>query len=443
MEGRQYSVSNFAEVAEQEVIGAVLLDQTSLAIARDIVKPSDFFGVANQCIYNAMCELEDQGQPINVASLFAKLSSNSSFNERGGIQYLMNCQQYLPSACNVVSHANIIRTDSIRRRIAKFADKLRVVSAKPIDDADLTVSQLGDELLSLSNISNIQPWMDFSSALKETVNDLSKAEEGSITTGFTDLDSKMTGLKPGTLTIVAARPAMGKTAFGLNILAHVALKLNVPVAFFSLEMTTIELVYRVLSSLSNVNGNAIRQKRMAEEEWGRLLDCVREYTSAKIYIDETPGLDISILRERARRLQRQYGIGLIIVDYLQLMHANDKKILNREQEVSTISKGLKGIAKELHIPVVALAQLNRALDARSDKHPILSDLRESGSIEQDSDNILFIHREDYYRNDEEKDNTAEIIIAKQRSGPTGIIKLHWAGEYTRFSNLESTNGDKP
>ena len=433
----------FAMEAETQLLGAILLDSNVLSIAREIVKDSDFYSPANMAIFGAMCELENKSQPINIATLYASLANNVAFKEAGAIHYLMNCESRVPSAILVETYANLVRNDSIRRKVDIFRLRITDVVKEQFEDADAIVAQLSDELLSLTNGSASHPWSDFKDSLQQALEALcTEGEDQIIPTGFVDLDSKLTGLRPGTLTIVAARPAMGKTAFGLNILSHVGLRCKLPVAFFSLEMTSQELINRILSSIASINGNSIRQKRMNDEEWNRLLSCAEKYSEAQIYIDETPGIDIVTLQDRAKRLYRQNGIRLIIVDYLQLMHADNRRIQNREQEVATISRGLKGIAKELKIPVVALAQLNRALDSRTEKRPILSDLRESGSIEQDSDCILFIHREDYYRPNQPQDNTAEIIIAKQRSGPTGIIKLHWAGEYTRFSNLEYkyTNG---
>lgn len=431
-------ISNFAEVAELNVLGSILLSPDTIAIAREILKPDDFYCVANQSIFNAMCEFDDSGQQINIATIYAKLASNPSFAEKGGISHLMTCEQRTPTASLITSYAEVVRADSIRRKLSNFGDRLKVYCTKPIEDADSAVSQLSDELLSISNGTSVQKWQDFRSALKITLEELTTLDENSqVKTGFKELDSKLYGLKPGSLTVIAARPAMGKTAFGLNILTHVALKQNIPVAFFSLEMTTTELMFRVLSSMSSVNGNAIKQKRMNDSEWNRLINTAELYSKANVYIDETPSIDITLLRERARRINRQHGLGMVIIDYIQLMRSDNKRALNREQEVATISRGLKALAKELHIPVIALAQVNRNIDSRVDKHPLLSDLRESGAIEQDSDNILFIHREDYYRQDENKDNTAEIIIAKQRSGPTGIVKLKFEGEYTRFSNLDN------
>jgi replicative DNA helicase len=331
----------------------------------------------------------------------------------------------------------MVRAESIKRRLSLFGESLKDIKDVSYDDIDSEVSKLGDQLLSLASDSKVSPWSSMETAMQSSIEQLSNiSTSGVIPSGYIDLDLKITGFRPGALTVIAARPAMGKTAFGLNILVNAALYQDIPVAFFSLEMTKEELVNRIFSSVGSINGNAIRQQKMTDEEWNRLFEVVENYRKAKIFIDETPALDISVLKERARRLHRQYDIKMIIVDYMQLMRSTNKRAFNREQEVADISRGLKGIAKELNIPVIALSQLNRALDSRADKRPILSDLRESGSIEQDADNILFIHRDDYYNPNSEQTHEAEIIIAKQRSGPTGIVKLHWDGEFTRFSNLE-------
>lgn len=433
----QQQISPPCSIAEQSVIGCVLIDNDTLAIAREIIKPQDFYSVCNQLIFTSMCASEDKGNPITLASIICDIGNDQSFINAGGVSYLIDCSSQLPSTLNVVSYAKIIRAESIKRKVCLFGDSLKNINEINYDEIDSEVSKLGDQLLSICSDSKVSPWVNFETALQSSVEQLtSDSITGVIPSGYIDLDAKITGFRPGALTIIAARPAMGKTAFGLNIMVNVALYQDVPVAFFSLEMTKEELVNRIYSSVGSINGNAIRQQKMTDEEWNRLFDVVECYRKAKIFIDETPALDISTLKERARRLHRQYDIKMIIVDYLQLMRSSNKRAFNREQEIADISRGLKGIAKELHIPVIALAQLNRASDLRADKRPIISDLRESGSIEQDADNILFIHREDWYNPNAEQTHEAEIIIAKQRSGPTGVVKLHWAGEFTRFSNLE-------
>lgn len=430
------ATDNRAAVAEKSLIGSVLIDDRTLALVREIVRADDFYSQMNRDIYAAMCALDDAGMPINLATLFSRLLPDPTFANNNGELYLTQCMQELPSAQNVETFAKIVRGESVRRKLVGFADKLKATAEGSIADIDETVARLGDELASLPTGGAAVPWITFSDAVHGACATLLSEEVVTVVeSGFVDLDAKLTGFRPGALTIIAARPAMGKTAFGLNIMAHAAINDGLPVAFFSLEMTAEELIFRVLSARASVNGNAIRRKQMTQAEWDRLLGAAERYPKPRIYIDETAGIDISTLRDRARRMHRQYGIRLLIVDYLQLMRSTRGRYQNREQEVADISRGLKETAKELHIPVIALAQLNRALDTRADKRPVLSDLRESGSIEQDADNVLFIHREDYYKPNTEPTNEAEIIIAKQRNGPTGNIKLHWEGQYTRFENL--------
>lgn len=439
MKVSNYGTSNRSQRAERDIVGSILIDESCFDIVYDILKPSDFYTEVARVVYSTMCELRNSNRPVDMVSILSVIGNNPVFLQAGGVTYLTNSMSSLPTASQVVHFCKIVRSESVYRKLLNFSDTMKAINWGEVNDPDSEVARLCEEMSQITSATAVTPWKEFRTALQDTYNNLVNYKEGEtneIKTGFIDLDAKL-NLKPGALTVVAARPAMGKTAFGLNIMSHVAFNLKKPVAFFSLEMTAEELINRVISSLASVNGNAIRHKKLTDDEWKKLLDVAEVYVNAPIYIDETPGIDIAVLRERARRMKRQYGIQCLIVDYLQLMHADGKKILNRENEVATISRGLKGIAKELSIPVIALAQLNRALDSRADKHPILSDLRESGSIEQDSDNILFLHREDYYKTDEsEKDNQAEVIIAKQRSGPTGMIKLYWESDFTRFSNLD-------
>lgn len=430
-------INNKAHYAEQCVLGCILIDDRTISIARDVLKPNDFYLNYHKQIFVAMCNIDDLKKPINLATLLPYVSDTPEYNEFGCVDYFTSITNELPSASNIHAYIDVIKTESKKRQLILFSDGIRQMSANHIDNIDDEISRLSDELLSLSSDNLLTPWVDFKTALQKTCSELLNHDtDNVISSGFIDFDKMISGFRPGALYIIAARPAMGKTALGLNILANVGLKLNIPVAFFSLEMTTEELVNRVLSNISSINLSAIKQKVMSDDEWQRLLASAEKYINAQIYIDETPALDIAILRERARRMQKQYKIRMLVVDYLQLMRSCSKRALNREQEIADISRGLKGLAKDLKIPVVALAQLNRCVDARADKTPVLSDLRESGSIEQDADAVIFIHREDWYKPGCEPTNQADIIIAKQRSGPTGTIKLHWDGKFTRFSNLE-------
>lgn len=431
--------SNYADIAERYVIGAILIDNSTLSIAREMVKSDDFFSQANRTIFDCMCSLEDASEPINLATIFSRIGNDQSFVDKGGIDYLMTCEGETPSSVSIEKHANLIKTEATRRKLSFFSDTIKSLAAKPIDNIEATVANLSDQLLELGNSTCCRPWVDFRSAIQHATQAIITDNDAVIKSGFIDLDSMITGFRPGALTVIAARPAMGKTALGVNIMTHAAFVEKIPVAFFSLEMTADELVYRVLSSEASIDGNAIRRKVLSDCEWQRLLDAAEKLSSAKVYIDETAGIDIGRLKERALRMHRQYGIKLIIVDYLQLVTFSGKRAQTREQEVAAVSRGLKEIAKTINVPVIALAQLKRDVESRADKRPLMSDLRESGAIEQDADNVVFIHREDHYKQTGEKNNEAELIISKQRGGPTGIVKLHWSGAFTRFSNLYNEN----
>ncbi len=436
----QTNQPNRAFTAEKSVIGAVLIDETVLGIAREILSPDDFYSSVNQEIFKAMCELNNNNSQINLASLAVNLSNSQPFNNEGGISYLIECSHICPTADSIEFDAKLVRDDSVRRKLLSFSDSIKSISNQNITDIDSVISSLSSELLSLSESTAVTPWIPFCTSIENVCNQMiDDTSYDVIKSGFIDLDAKLTGFKQGALTIIAARPAMGKTALGLNIMANMAIDAKIPVAFFSLEMTADELTNRVISARANVNGSAIRQKKLSEAEWDRYIKETERLHDAKIYIDETPAIDISVLRDRARRMSVQYGIKALIVDYLQLMTSGNKRVQNREQEIATISRGLKGIAKELHIPVIAMAQLNRSVETRAEKRPVLSDLRESGSMEQDADVVMFIHREDYYQPNAEPTHEAEVIIAKHRNGPTGVVKLHWQGEYTLFSNAEHSD----
>ena len=429
---------NRAFTAERAVIGSILVDESVLAIAKEILEADDFFCELHQTIFKAMCNLNENSNAINLASVMVAIGNNQAFENAGGIAYLTECQ-HMCVVSMIEQDAKLVRDDSVRRKLLSFSETIKSITQQNIQDIDNLISSLSNELMSLSETTVVTPWVRFDKAMEKSCEQLINEDfADSIPSGFIDLDAKTTGFRPGTLTIIAARPAMGKTAFGLNIAANVAFDKGLPVAFFSLEMTGTELTNRIISARAKVNGNAIKKRNFTEQEWERILDVTARYRSAQIYIDDTAGLDINVLRDRAKRMHVQYGIKMLIVDYLQLMTCNSKRVQNREQEIATISRNLKGIAKDLKIPVIALAQLNRSVDSRAEKRPILSDLRESGSMEQDADNVMFIHRDDYYQPNSEPTNEAEVIIAKQRSGPTGIIKLHWNGEFTLFSNLEQS-----
>lgn len=434
-------MANFSNEAERSILGSVLIDNRALAPAREILSPDDFYSEAHRVVYSAMLELDDNAQPINVASIAMKVGDRKSFADVGGVHYLMSCEQSLPSACNVPRFAEMVRADSMRRKLCSFGQRLEKIAQSPLDNADCQIASLSNELMDIADIDRASKAVSLSESMQRVCSAIVNHEQKRfVRSGFIDLDRMMTGFYAGTLSIIAARPAMGKTAFGLAIAANVAIDAKVPVLFFSLEMQADDLTTRIISSLAGVDGNAIKQESVSEAEIGRILDVVRDIDGAPLRIDETPALDIAVIKDRVKREVRSHGVGMVIVDYLQLAKCTSKNVGNREQEIAAISRGLKELAKDLSISVIALAQLNRALESRAEKRPLLSDLRESGSIEQDADNVLFIHREDYYTRG--NTNEAEIIIAKQRSGPTGTVKLHWDGRYTRFSNLRNEYYDQ-
>ena len=430
----------FNNEAEKYLLGCVLLDSSTLSIVNDILVAEDFYSELNREIYKAMVQLRDANQSVDIATITAQVGQYKLFEDAGSTAYLMELESRLPSAANVRHYAELIRDESLKRRVIEIADKAKMMSMLPMDDVTGFITRLNKDVFDLTLRDAQRPYYTMKEVLTETVRQLEElhATESlvpGVSTGFIDLDNKIAGFRPGTLTILAARPAMGKTALALNFLTNAAIDNNKPAAFFSLEMTKEELGGRILSSRAQIKGDNIRRGNFSQEEWNKLLWAFESIHGASIFVDETPGLDITRLAAKARRLKEEQRISLIIIDYLQLMHGSVPNPNSREQEISEISRTLKGLAKELKIPIVALAQLNRGVESREDKRPMLSDLRESGAIEQDADTIMFIYRDDYYNKDSPEKGISEIIVAKQRSGATGTVKLKWWGEYTLFQNL--------
>lgn len=423
--------------AEQSIIGAILLDPSVLDIAKEYISDSDFYAEYNREIFRAACELSNRGDAINLASMLGALINAPSFNHNGGVLILTRATETCPSASLIEQFAKSMKKYAAMRTLESLGDSAKLAASGQNGDVYAYISTLKNELEKIGDGRAESFYVPFDKAINDVIVSLRNSnDELTVTSGFVDLDKMIVGFKPGTLTIVAARPAMGKTAFGLNILVNSVFKQDVPTAFFSLEMTASELVKRIISCKELVNGNAMKTGKLSDGELTRVLDFGAKYSNSKVYIDETPALDIDTFQDRAKQLKKKMNVGLIIIDYLQYMRSIKKTINSREQEIADISRGLKAISKELQIPVISLAQLNRNLDARSDKRPVLSDLRESGGIEQDADTIMFLYRDDYYHPNETPNNVAEVIVAKQRSGPTGVIKLHWEGQYTRFDNLD-------
>ena len=439
--------------AEQSVLGGLLLDNSAWDRAGDLLSDSDFYRYEHRAIYRAIGELVGASKPADVITVYEQLQSHGKAEECGGIAYLNALAQSVPSAANLRRYAEIVRERAILRKLIEASDEIATNAFNPqgrsvsqiLDEAEGRVFQIGEE--GQRTRQGFQSMDQLVVALIDRVTELHENGAEDVTgvrTGFYDLDKMTAGLQPGDLVVLAARPSMGKTAFALNIAENVAVQEGLPVVVFSMEMGASQLALRMVGSLGRIDQSHLRTGRLNDDEWGRLSDAVDRLKSASVFIDETPALNPAELRARARRQARVCGrLGLIVVDYLQLMSGSTGSDENRATELGEISRGLKALAKELQCPVMALSQLNRSVETRNDKRPMMSDLRESGAIEQDADVIMFIYRDDYYNKDSREPGVAEIIIGKQRNGPVGTVKLTFLKPLTRFDNLApgSTGSD--
>ncbi|MBQ9818202.1 MAG: replicative DNA helicase [Proteobacteria bacterium] len=425
--------------AELSLLGSILLDNGTIDLANDIIVPEDFYSELNRQIFKAMGALATAQKPIDLASLYAETYQLKLLEDAGGITYLTNLTERLPSANNIRRYAELIKNASILRKVIQIADKARVSAQLPMESVTDFINDLNQDVFALTLTDANRAYYTIKEVMQSTYQQLeelhtNKNQLPGISSGFIDYDAKTAGFKPGTLTILAARPGMGKTALALNFLANASIDHKVPSAFFSLEMTKEELGNRLIASRARISGDTMRRGNFNDQEWSRLYQAMETITNAPIFVDETPAISITKLSAKARRLKTESNLGLIVIDYLQLMTGSSYNP-SREQEISEISRTLKSLSKELSLPIIALSQLNRGVEARTDKRPMLQDLRESGAIEQDADVITFIYRDDYYNKDSSEKNISEVIIAKQRSGETGTIKLRWYGEYTLFENF--------
>jgi len=430
--------------SEQSVLGGLLLDNSAWDRVADFISADDFYRYDHRIIFQAIVKLINATRPADVVTVFEALSGLGRADEVGGLAYLNALAQNTPSAANIRRYAEIVRDRGVLRKLITVADEISGNAFNPqgkevkqmLDEAESKIFSIAEE-----GARGTQGFQDIQPLLKQVVERIdelySRENQNDITgvpTGFADLDKMTSGLQPGDLIIVAGRPSMGKTAFSINIGEHVAIESGLPVAVFSMEMGGTQLAMRMLGSVGRLDQHRLRTGRLNDEDWPRLTHAIQKMNDAQLYIDETPALSSIELRARARRLSRQCGkLGLIVIDYLQLMSANSAGE-NRATEISEISRNLKGLAKELNCPVIALSQLNRSLEQRPNKRPVMSDLRESGAIEQDADVILFIYRDQVYNPDSQDKGTAEIIIGKQRNGPIGSVRLTFIGEYTKFEN---------
>lgn len=436
--------------AEQSVLGGLLLDNSTFEKVSDLLAEDDFYRHDHRIIWHHITRLINLSRPADVITINESLTSVGKSEEAGGVPYLNALAHNTPSAANIRRYAEIVRERSMLRKLVAVADDIAATAFNPqgkearqlLDEAESRVFKIAQEGARTSQgFQEIQPLL---SKVVERIDELYHREGDTdvtgIPTGFVDLDRMTSGLHPGDLAIVAGRPSMGKTAFSMNIAEHVAIEQGLPVAVFSMEMGAVQLAMRMLGSVGMLDQHRMRTGKLRAEDWPRVTHAVQRMQNAQVYIDETPGLTAVDLRARARRLARQCGqLGLIVIDYIQLMSSSGRGE-NRATEISDISRSLKSLAKELECPVVALSQLNRSLEQRPNKRPIMSDLRESGAIEQDADLILFIYRDEVYNPDSPDKGTAEIIIAKQRNGPIGTTRLTFQGESTRFLNFTGGTG---
>ena len=439
--------------AEQSVLGGLLLDNLAWDRAGDLLTDSDFYRYEHRLIYAAIGALVAGSKPADVITVFEQLQSHGKANDCGGLAYLNALAQSVPSAANMRRYAEIVRERSILRKLIAASDEIATTAFNPqgravsgiLDEAESKIFKIGEE--GSRQRQGFQGIDKLVVALIDRVQELhdNGAEEVTgVRTGFYDLDRMTAGLQKGDLIVLAARPSMGKTAFALNIAEHVAVQEGLPVLMFSMEMGASQLALRMVGSLGRIDQQGLRTGRLKNDEWERLTEAVERLGQVQMYIDETPALNSAELRARARRMARQFGtLGLIVIDYLQLMSGSSSGDENRATEIGEISRGLKALAKELQCPVIALSQLNRSVESRTDKRPMMSDLRESGAIEQDADVIMFIYRDDYYDKASKEPGVAEIVIGKQRNGPVGTVKLTFLKPLTRFDNLApgSNSGD--
>ena len=426
--------------AEQAIIGSMLTDKDAVISAIELLKPDDFYREDNKIIYEAILNLYNRSEPIDIITVRSELESMGMIDNVGGLEYLAELPEKVPTTANAMKYIKIVEEKSTLRNLIKTANEIIELGYNPTEEVDDIMEGAEKKIFNIMQDKDQKGYSPLKDVLVESFTKLEelynrKQHITGVPSGFTDLDYRTAGFHGSELILIAARPAMGKTAFALNIATNAALRANVPVAVFSLEMSKEQLVNRILCSESMVDSNKVRTGKLEEDDWAKLAGTIGPLSEAEMYIDDTPGINIMEIRTKCRKLKIEKNIGLVVIDYLQLIQGTGKRNGSREQEISEISRSLKILAKELDVPVIALSQLSRAAEQRPDHRPMLSDLRESGAIEQDADIVMFLYRDDYYNPDTEKKGVAEVIIAKHRGGSTGTIELLWLGSYTKFVNI--------
>ena len=432
--------------AEQSVLGAVFLEPTAFVQASEILIPEDFYRASHQLIFTAMMTLSERGEPIDVVTVTTFLNDRKQLEEAGGVSYLTELAESVPTAANVEYYSRIVEEKSTLRSLIRKATDIVTASFEKEDEVEDVLNDAEKSILEVSGRKNSGAFKNIKDVLIDVYDNIEQLhqQKGDVTgvpTGFLDLDRITSGFQRNDLIIIAARPSVGKTAFALNVAQNVAVKTDENVAIFSLEMGADQLVQRMLCAEGNIDAQRLRNGQLQADDWSKLTMSMGSLSNAGIYIDDTPGVRVNEIRSKCRRLKQEHGLGMILIDYLQLIQGSGSSKENRQQEVSEISRALKALARELEVPLIALSQLSRGVESRQDKRPMMSDIRESGSIEQDADIVAFLYRDDYYDKETENKNIIEIIIAKQRNGPVGTVQLAFAKEYSKFVNLERRYDD--
>ncbi|HZK00393.1 MAG TPA: replicative DNA helicase [Tissierellaceae bacterium] len=431
--------------AEQSVLGAMITDKEAINTAIEIIKPIDFYKEANGEIYEAILVLFNKNEPVDLITLSEELKQRATLDNVGGVTYLANLSSGVATTANTKYYCKIVEEKSILRRLIKSSNEIMAKAYEDAEEVNAIIEKAEKDIFDITQGTNREGFSPISEVLLDSfakIEEMAASDGGltGLTTGFIDIDNKLSGLQKSDLVLLAARPSMGKTALGINIATNSALRAKANVAIFSLEMSKQQLVQRMIAATAHVDLQKIISGRLEEDEWLQIINSMGPLSKSTIYIDDTAGISLMEMKAKCRRLKIEKGLDLIVIDYLQLMQMEGYSE-NRQQEISAISRGLKGLAKEMECPVVALSQLSRAPELRADHRPILSDLRESGAIEQDADVVIFLYRDEYYNEDSEKKNIGEIIIAKHRNGPTGTVELVWKKEFTKFLNKEGFKND--
>lgn len=425
--------------AEQSVIGSMLMDREAIITASEMVAPEDFYQHQYGVMFESMVELFNEGKPVDLVTLQNRLKEKDVPPEVSSLEFVRDIITTVPTSANVKSYANIVREKAVLRRLIKVNEEIAnncYLGREPLEAILEDTEKKIFDLIQSRNSGEFVPIRQVALNVLENIEKASKTKETvtGVPTGFIDLDYKTSGFQPSDFILIAARPSMGKTAFVLNVVDYVTVRRGIPCMIFSLEMSKEQLVNRMLSMESNVDSQKLRTGTLTDSDWDAVVEGVGIIGGSKLIIDDTPGISISELRSKCRKAKLEYGLGMVIIDYLQLMSGSGRGSDNRQQEISEISRSLKALARELKAPVVALSQLSRACETRTDHRPMLSDLRESGAIEQDADVVMFLYRDDYYNKDSDMKDMAEVIIAKQRNGPIGTVNLVWMPQYTKFAN---------